>query len=86
MQKNKLVSFIVDLELFISSKEEGIEDKDITLTPLFYNVIENLEKLDDSFSVEKGMDLREHIYIKDGNLKENDLVLSEKLLEAIKIS
>jgi len=86
MNQNKIVNFISDLEVFITSKEENIEDKDISLTPLFFNVINNLEKLDDSFSIEKGMDLRNHIYIKEGNLKENGLVLSEKLLEAIKIS
>jgi len=86
MGQNKIVDFITDLETFISSKEEGIEDKDIKLSPLFFKIIDNLEKLDDSFSVEKGMDLRKHIYIKEANLEENGLVLSEKLLEAIKIS
>jgi len=82
----KQSQFLVELEKFINSVEKGMKWEEIHLENIFYNVIENLEKLDENFSVEKGMDLKKHIIVPDGDAKKNGILFSEQLSKAIELA
>jgi len=84
MNKNNL--FVVELEKFITAINAGIKVENIELEPIFFRVIENLEKLDKNFSVTNGYNLYHHIKVPNGNIREEGILFSEQLTEAIKNS
>jgi hypothetical protein len=83
---DKTKSFIIELEKFIDEMNANISVEEVKLQPIFYSVVGNLEKLDDDFSIEKGMDLKRHIKVQKTDGGESEIYLSELLQQAIKMA